>query len=222
MRRLAALALAALLLPAPARAGDETLCEAAIAAEEAEGRLPPGLLGAIGAVESGRWSPGLRRVTPWPWALNLEGAGMLAPSREAAEAVLRAALAAGRRSVDVGCLQVNLRHHPHAFPRPEDGLDPRLNVAYAARFLLSLKERHGGWMAAAAHYHSATPERGAAYAQRVARAWGQGGGPPVALAAAPMAPPALPRAVGVVVVTPAALPAAGPRMTVLAMGRGRP
>jgi len=202
-------ALALLLLALPARA-DEALCEAAIAAEEARGQVPPGLLAAIGAVESGRWSAALRRVAPWPWALNVNGSGALLPSRAAAEAMLRGALAAGQRSVDVGCMQVNLRHHPHAFPAPEEGLDPRANVAYAARFLLALRERHGDWMVAAAHYHSATPERGAAYAQRVARFWAGGDAP----AHAPVA-----RVAAVAVITPAAAPAGAPRMMVVTMGR---
>jgi hypothetical protein len=172
--RLSALLLAAVLcLPGHGRAEDRRACETAIAAEEARGALPPGLLGAIARVESGRWDPQAQRRAPWPWALNAAGSGELAPSREAALQRLREHLARGTRSVDVGCMQVNLRHHPDAFSSLEDAFDPPTNVAYAARFLLDLHRRHGGWPAAIARYHSGTPERGDEYLRRVTLAWGE-------------------------------------------------
>ncbi|WP_187830138.1 transglycosylase SLT domain-containing protein [Siccirubricoccus phaeus] len=165
-------------------AQDWGLCRQAIAAAEPASGLPRGLLLAIAMVETGRHDPATGRIAPWPWSWNAGGEPGFAPSRAAAEAELRALLEAGRRSVDVGCMQVNLLHHPDAFPRPEDGFDPARNVAYAIRFLKELYARTGNWGSAIAQYHSSEDARGAAYQSRVAMArlaaaWGQGGSVPL-------------------------------------------
>ncbi len=156
--------------PAHSEAG--SLCAPAIAmAERAEG-IPGGLLHSIGLVESGRADPVSGRIVPWPWTINAEGQGRYFETREAAIATTRALLAAGVRSIDVGCAQVNLMHHPAAFASLEVAFDPVANAAYAARFLRSLNLAAGGnWPVAAAAYHSQTPERGHAYASRVAAVW---------------------------------------------------
>lgn len=153
---------------AAATEDDWTACAAAIAVAEVEARLPNGLLGAIARTESGRRNPATGRVEPWPWALNVDGAGIHAASRADGLASIGAWQARGSRSIDVGCLQVNLLHHPAAFATLEEALDPLANARYAARFLASLQQRAGGdWGQATARYHSALPERGDAYRQRV-------------------------------------------------------
>ncbi len=155
---------------------DRHACEAAIAAQQPGSGLPPGLLLAIAQVESGRW----------PWAIHAEGTSQLGSSREDAVGRVRRLLARGVQSVDVGCMQINLRHHPHAFATLEEAFDPQRNVAHAIRFLRELHQRHGDWTAAVMRYHSGTPQRGEAYARRVNLAWGASpGGPPPSLAAAP-------------------------------------
>ncbi|OYW08229.1 MAG: hypothetical protein B7Z53_05095, partial [Rhodospirillales bacterium 12-71-4] len=73
-------------------------------------------------------------------------------------------------SMDVGCMQVNLRHHPDAFANLEEAFDPMANARYAARFLRALQARAGDWMTAAGHYHSQTPARAEAYRARLAQA----------------------------------------------------
>ncbi|OYW09427.1 MAG: hypothetical protein B7Z53_02965, partial [Rhodospirillales bacterium 12-71-4] len=80
--------------------------------------------------------------------------------------------AAGRRSIDVGCMQVNLVHHPDAFPTLEAAFHPPSNVAYAVRFLRELRGRSQGWAEAIAGYHSLEPGRGLAYHARVRVAQG--------------------------------------------------
>ena len=75
--------------------------------------------------------------------------------------------AKGRRSIDVGCMQVNLFHHPNAFPDLETAFDPGANAAYAARFLSSLYGISKNWNLAVAAYHSQTQERGEEYQRRV-------------------------------------------------------
>jgi hypothetical protein len=148
-------------------------CDAAIAAVEREAGLPPRLLAAIGRVESGRRDPVTGAVTAWPWTINAEGRGSFFPDKAAAIAAVRALQAQGVRSIDIGCMQVNLRHHPQAFASLEDAFDPLANARYAARFLTELKSSRPDWMAAAAAYHSQTPEYAEPYRARVAAAWAQ-------------------------------------------------
>lgn len=142
------------------------LCAAAISVAERDAGMPAGLLGAIAKVETGRRAPD-GSVQPWPWSYNAAGDGRYAASNAEALQEVRAIQARGVRSIDIGCMQVNLLHHPDAFPSLEAGFDPTTNVAYAVRYLRSLQARTGDWHQAVALYHSATPERGLVYQQRV-------------------------------------------------------
>lgn len=163
-----ALTLAAALLPSAARA--EGPCDAAIAGAEAAEGIPAGLLAAIGRVESGRGDGnGGRR--PWPWTINAEGQGRYFDGKD--EAMAEVGRLLGRRVglVDVGCMGVNLYHHPSAFPTLADAFDPAVNAQYAARFLRSLLRETGSWERAIARYHSADPRRGGAYLARVLAEW---------------------------------------------------
>ena len=76
------------------------------------------------------------------------------------------------RSIDIGCMQINLRHHPNAFASLEEAFDPLANARYAARFLTALKSTRADWMAAAA-YHFQTPEYAEPYRAHIAAAWSQ-------------------------------------------------
>jgi len=144
-------------------------CRAAIAAAEQRYGIPTGLLAAIGEVESGRTDPATGARLPWPWTVNAEGEGHFFDSKEAAIAWVRAALARGIQSIDTGCMQVNLYHHPDAFASLEAAFDPATNADYAARFLRSLHDgpAGGNWMIAAGYYHSQTPELAAPYRAQV-------------------------------------------------------
>jgi hypothetical protein len=155
--------------PAETPAGQ--LCLPAIAAAEREGRLPEHLLRSIAHVESGRVDPVTRRWVPWPWAINVTGTGYYYETKQEAVAAVQGFLASGIRSIDVGCAQVNLMHHPAAFESLEQAFDPRANTTYAARFLNSLRRTTGSWPLAAAGYHSMTPELGIPYARRVMAVW---------------------------------------------------
>lgn len=165
-----ALMLAGAVTHAASAAPDAGLCGAAIAATEPGTQLPPHLLSAIGVVESGRADPG-GGVTPWPWTINIGGVDHIFETQAAAVAAVQAAQQAGVQSIDVGCMQVNLFYHPHAFASLEEAFDPAANVRYASRFLEALHAQTGEWAAAIAAYHSSTPELGAAYLQRVAARW---------------------------------------------------
>ena len=128
-------------------------------------------MAAIARVESGRRDPASGETQPWPWTINAEGRGSFYPDKAAALAAVRALQAQGVRSIDIGCMQVNLRHHPNAFASLEDAFDPLANARYAARFLTELQGSRNDWMAAASAYHSQTPEFAAPYRARVASAW---------------------------------------------------
>jgi hypothetical protein len=60
------------------------------------------------------------------------------PTKAKAIAHVRELQARGVRNIDVGCMQINLRHHPNAFPDLETAFDPEMNTAYAAQFLNGL------------------------------------------------------------------------------------
>ena len=134
-------------------------------------RIPDLFLSAIGRVESGRTMPETGQVSPWPWTVDAEGQGSFYPSKAAAVAAVAALQARGVRSIDVGCLQVNLQQHPEAFASLDQAFDPQANANFAARLLASLFVQTGSWPLAAAAYHSQTPAVGAPYQERVLAAW---------------------------------------------------
>ena len=150
--------------PAPAS------CQDAAAAAEQKWGIPSKLLSAIGMRESGRRSNGGGAIA-WPWAVNGEGQGYFPETKPAALLQVLALQAAGMRSIDVGCFQINLAAHPLAFPTLEAAFDPMTNGDYAGRFLASLHDRTGSWLTAVAAYHSATVPLGEAYRQQVFAAW---------------------------------------------------
>lgn len=148
-----------------------SFCEAAITAAETMERLPARLIDAIAMTESGRMDAATGRVRPWPWTINAEGAGQFFASKAEAVAAVQALQARGVRSIDVGCMQVNLMHHPNAFRSLDEAFDPHANARYGARFLASLHAAHGAWPAAVGAYHSATPVLGNAYRDIVLARW---------------------------------------------------
>jgi hypothetical protein len=152
-----------------------TDCRSAAQAFEQSANLPPGLLLAIGQVESGRSDPATGRADPWPWSTNHAGEGHYFASAQEAIAWTAAQLASGNRSIDVGCFQVNLFYHPDAFASLAEGFDPAANARYAAALLNRLHEQAGNWPSAIALYHSADPFEGQRYSTRVTEAWNGGG-----------------------------------------------
>ncbi len=159
--------------PVSAAEPDWQLCPAAISGAEHRLRLPPGLLPAIARVESGRQDARTGRVLPWPWTIDAEGVGQFLATKAEAIAAVRGLQARGVRSIDVGCLQVNLLHHPDAFASLDAAFDPATNASYGGRFLAALHARSASWPVAAASYHSQTPDLADAYRRRVLAAWGQ-------------------------------------------------
>jgi len=169
------LILAALLaLPSVARAdlpiSPSALCRAAITAAERSMGVPERLMQAIGAVESGRRDE-TGAISAWPWTINAQGTGSYFASKAEAMAAVVALQARGVRSIDVGCMQVNLLYHADAFPSLAEAFDPGANARYAGRFLTRLLAQTGSWPGATAGYHSLTPDVGADYARKVLAVW---------------------------------------------------
>ena len=150
---------------------DFLLCRNVIAVAEHSTTIPERLLSAIAVVESGRRDPGTGSVAPWPWTINVEGVGHVYDSKAAAIAAVQEFQARGVRSIDVGCMQINLLAHPSAFGSLDEAFDPVANARYAARFLSQLYQQTGTWLRATAGYHSLTPEIGDDYARKVLAAW---------------------------------------------------
>ncbi len=145
---------------------DWQLCRSAAQKVERAHDLPNALLQAMSLVETGRRGPEGRH-TAWPWTINAEGKGFRFANKQDALLAVRRMMADGVRSIDVGCMQVNLRYHPRAFTSLDEAFDPAANMAYAASFLQDLKARHGSWRAASARYHSYNPKLREKYATRV-------------------------------------------------------
>lgn len=143
---------------------DAALCELAIVNGARRGGVPPEVLYAISLTETGRKTNG--RVRPYPWAINREGKGHWFETREEALAFAKQSLADGRKSFDVGCVQINYRWHGHAFPTIEDMFNPEFTATYAAQFLRNLHDERQSWSEAAGAYHSLTPDLAAIYRKR--------------------------------------------------------
>lgn len=153
--------------------------------------MPPALLYAVALNESGR------RGALQPYALNVDGQAIFATDLADAMRQLEAARRRGARFIDVGCMQINMRYHRHAFSSDAAMFDPARNVAYAAHFLSRLHDAHGTWTMALARYHAGPHNRAAhkrylcAAIAHLVRA-GLGGWTPAAraLCQAPAEPPA--------------------------------
>lgn len=166
------LAVLAMVLPLlPGRAGASTdasaICDEV--ADEASRRtgVPLSVLRAISLTETGRKRAGALR--PWPWTVNMEGAGHWFDSEDEARAYVYREYKRGARSFDVGCFQINYKWHGQAFRSIEEMFDPLANALYAARFLRGLHAEQGDWGRAAGAYHSRTPEFASRYQARFER-----------------------------------------------------
>jgi len=153
---------------------DDAICRAVTKYVEKMGNLPPQLLTALALTESGRGlkqPDGTRKFTPWPWTINANGKGYFLKSKKAAMAKVRSLQAQGIRSIDVGCMQVNLKYHGKAFNNLEEAFDPVLNATYAGEYLTSLFNNYRNWMNAVERYHSGTPKYYLKYRAKVFDNW---------------------------------------------------
>ena len=146
-------------------------------------RVPPPQFLPV-ALRLGAGPAPLRPMHAWPWTIDADGQGAFFATKAEAIAAVRTLQAAGVHSIDVGCLQVNLQDHPHAFATLQAAFDPASNALYAARFLARLFDRLHTWPAAVAAYHSQTPGLSEDYRRRVLARWQSGAAAPARPAAA--------------------------------------
>lgn len=154
-----------ILAAAPALAGPENPCDDAARRAATKYGVPEAVMLAITRVETGRdLGSGL---APWPWAINMGGEGYWPETRESAVILAQGALDEGRKNMDIGCFQLNIRWHAQAFASLDEMFDPTANADYAARFLVRLHDETGSWIEAVAAYHSRSPDLAEAYVARV-------------------------------------------------------
>lgn len=164
-----------LLFPLPASAQSSTgagACNKPIAEAEARLNLPKGLLYAIATVESVYRDPETNVRAPWPWTINAGGKGRFHATAEDAKSAVVKELARNVDSVDVGCMQVNLRAHPKVFSSLDQAFDPTTNVAAGADILLANYNDTRSWSEAIRRYHApAGSPNGILYLSKVMAYW---------------------------------------------------
>ena len=140
------------------------ICESVAEQVSRESGVPVSVLKAISLNETGRKRDGAFR--PWPWTVNMEGAGHWFDSRDQALTYVFKEFKRGARSFDVGCFQINYKWHGENFSSIEEMFDPLANGRYAARFLSDLYIELGDWKKAAGAFHSRTKKYADKYSAR--------------------------------------------------------
>lgn len=140
------------------------LCDLAARSASVEFGVPFPVLTALMLTESGRKQDD--RLRPWPWTVNMEGAGHWFDTQANARAFVDLHFRRGARSFDVGCFQINYKWHQQGFNSIDEMFEPLANARYAARFLRELFIELGSWDRAAGAYHSRTPELAERYRAR--------------------------------------------------------
>jgi len=138
----------------------------------AESGIPHTLFYAVAVTESGKQVASASTYRPWPWTLNVAGRGYFFDSRLAAWQALTAWLAKGKRSIDIGLMQVNWRYHQERLGTPWQALDPYHNLRVGADILQACHTTRQDWWASVGCYHApANPQRADQYRRRVVSRW---------------------------------------------------
>jgi hypothetical protein len=142
-------------------------CTKFFALNERKYNLPKNTLHSIALQESGRIHPVYKRPIPWPWAVNSQGKSFYFNNKAAAVNFIQKQFDQNNTNIDVGCMQINLKHHARYFKSIQDAIEPKTNIEYGAKFLQQKFQQHRNWPAAIAHYHCAKPEIGLLYSKKV-------------------------------------------------------
>jgi len=155
-----------LTLPLPGYAAlpADVTCDHVAQQVAIESGVPVSVLQAITRTETGRRRNG--QTQPWPWTVNMEGAGRWFDTPAQALQYVTEHFQRGARSFDVGCFQINYRWHGQHFSSVEEMFNPLENARYAARYLAELYSEKGNWDDAAGAYHSRTPRYANRYKAR--------------------------------------------------------
>lgn len=165
------LVLLMLIQPVQARAyktDDAMVCMNATQKMEKVYQIKKHMLTTISSVETGRWDTARKQKLAWPWTVNAQGKGMFFDTKAEAVREVKRLQANGVKSIDVGCMQINLAYHPDAFDSVEDAFDPQTNAEYGAKFLKNLYENNDrDWIKAAMAYHSSVPTKALKYKKKI-------------------------------------------------------
>jgi len=142
-------------------------CSNMFAYFEQQHNLPKNTLHAISLQETAKRHSQHKVNLVWPWTVNVEGQGYHFRSKMEAIHFVRNQLSKGKESIDVGCMQINLKYHPKAFRSLEEAFTPRFNVAYGAKFLAEKYQQLGSWDRAIGGYHSGNHDLASIYQHSV-------------------------------------------------------
>ncbi len=130
-------------------------------------KLPKDILHSISLQESQKAHSKYKLGIVWPWTINVEGKGYYFKSKYDAINFTKKQIELGINSIDVGCMQINLKYHPNAFESLHQAFSPIKNIEYAAQLLRNHYENHGNWHVAVGYYHSATADKASNYRNHV-------------------------------------------------------
>ena len=134
--------------------------------------VPADILYAVALTESGKVVDRSRTRRPWPWTLNVGGTGHFYASREDAHRALLHFLDQGKRSVDIGLMQVNWRWHRNKLGDPWQALDPYHNLRVGAAILQACYRNEPDWWVSVGCYHAPNNQTFASrYSKKVATHW---------------------------------------------------
>lgn len=165
-----------LIQPAQAKAytgiNDALVCQDAAIKFEDKYQIKEHLLTTITSVETGRWNEEKKQTLGWPWTINAQGKGQFFDNKADAIKAIKQLQARGVKSIDVGCMQINLKYHGKQFKNVEDALDPYKNVEYGAKYLKKLYvAKNNDWLKAAMAYHSNVLNRALKYKKKLVIAY---------------------------------------------------
>ncbi len=144
-------------------------CSSMFSYFEKKHNLPANSLHAISLQETAKKHSWHNISVVWPWTVmnNKDGKGHHFKTQNEAMNYARMQFLAGNNNLDVGCMQINLKHHPDAFVSLEQAFSPRSNIAYGAQFLSENRKKLGSMEKAIGRYHSATEHLAAKYCRNV-------------------------------------------------------
>ena len=148
---------------------NDDICSGIIKKTEIELKIPENLLLSIALTESGRKVG--NNFFPWPWSINVKGKGYFLKNKQQLISFAKNNLEKKIKNFDLGCMQINYYYHGYKFKNVANMIDPKTNVAWAGKFLISLKAKHKTWDEAISRYHSNTKWRKKQYLAKVMNNW---------------------------------------------------
>ena len=145
------------------------VCGKIIKQTEIDLKIPENLLLSIALTESGRKVG--KKFFPWPWSINVKGKGYFLKNKIQLISLAKNNLKKKNKNFDLGCMQINYYYHGHKFKDIAEIINPKINVTWAGKFLINLKEKHKTWDEAISRYHSNTKWRKKQYLAKVMNNW---------------------------------------------------